>query len=149
MSAKLLGALKKLQNYTILRKCVLYKEILEILSTLSLHFEKENIYVSEVYPQLEITCERLQDLLTRPSDLSFFKFDQSKGELSFNVPKTGHNRRNVENRVFTEISYNKMSQNGSDIDEIEASIKTLKAVTIEKPSNCLLRRFESFKSDIY
>ena len=62
-NAKMLGILKKLKDFTFLCKCEFFLAIVEILSKLSLNYEKHSLQTYEVVPYLERTLEELNEKL--------------------------------------------------------------------------------------
>jgi hypothetical protein len=62
VNAKLKGILKKMKSFQFLTIACLYKEILDIISVLSLMFEQQNIFVFDVLSHLEQTKSKLQEL---------------------------------------------------------------------------------------
>ena len=112
ISAKLRGILKKLKDYRFLASACLYKEILDIVSMLSLKFEEGNLLVYEVIPAVDETKSRLQGLLedmSCPVQNAGIIIVSDDHEIKRELPKPGHMSRLPQNREFVQVSYSPMT----------------------------------------
>ena len=145
-NAKLLGILQKLKNFTFLRKCCIYLDILHLVSSVSLIFERDNLQCYDILPLIDRTKDKLQEILSAEYDeeaWSEFAFDDDTVcTLSRKLPKTNHLRRKAENREFLTVSYSGMT-NVSGSDQI---LLNLKSKIIPNVQSALDTRFRSFES---
>ena len=147
LNAKLRGILKKLQDAKFLVNSCLFKEILEIISGLSLRFEKGELQAFEVPTAVELTESKLQDLLEE-EDVMAVTMDKAgftlrDGVLSIDLPKGGHMRRSVPNREYTTLA---LDMTGSATDKLQRATDALKDRTLPALKDCLETRFSSFNS---
>ncbi|XP_033632523.1 zinc finger protein 862-like [Asterias rubens] len=115
LNAKLRGILKKLRRPDFLATSCLFFEILDIISALSLKFERGDIHAFEVLPAVEVTKISLQGLLEDESSASLiqkagYTYDPNSSQISRDLPKEGHMRRSAENRQYSTVSLEKMAQ---------------------------------------
>ena len=145
--AKLRGVLKKLRNVRFLSASCVYKEILEILSRLSLQFEKDELLIFEVLPALEEAKSRLEELeesATASLPLESAGFTLDGQEVHCRLPKPGHMRKKVENREYTDLTYSKMTNYEEDL---KSQVSNLKSAAVPLVVQTLDSRFKSFAED--
>lgn len=140
--AKLRGILKKLKNAEFLSSACVYREILDILSRLSLQFEREDLLIIDIVPALEEAKSRLQELQEKDPlalvESAGFTFEGS--EVKRSVLKQGHMRRKVENREYTELRY---SAGMTNVERVEAQASKLLSDAIPLTIGTLDKRFKS------
>ena len=115
LNAKLKGILKKLRRPDFLATSCLFFEFLDIISALSLKFERGDLHAFEVLPAMEMTKISLQGLLEDESSASLiqkagFTYDLNNSKISRDIPKEGHMRRSAENRKYSTVSLERMCQ---------------------------------------
>ena len=109
LNAKLQSILKKLRRPDFLANSCLFVEFLDIISSLSLRFERGDIHAFEVLPAIEIAKISLQALLEDESSASLiqkagFTYDPNNSKISRDLPKEDHMRRSAENLQYSTVS---------------------------------------------
>lgn len=125
---------------------------MEIVSCLSLKFEKGTIQAFEVPTEVEKATSTLQDLLEEEDvmgatmDKAGFTLQVHDGELqlSISLPKEGHMRRSVPNREYTTLT---LSLNRASVEQLQHGINTLKERSLPALKTCLDGRFNSFNKE--
>ena len=142
--SKLRGVLKKLRNAKLLSASCVYREILEILSRLSLKFENDGLLIFEVIPALEEAKSRLEELeesASLPLESAGFTLDGQKVHCS--LPKPGHMRKKAENREYTDLTYSGMT----NYEDLKSQVSNLKSAAVPLVVETLDARFKSFAED--
>ena len=166
---KLKGVLKKLRNYTFMRECCLFKQMLDNVSKFSLLLEKGDLMVFEIQPAVEKTKEKNTEILTAEADkcglfLEINEDEESElpdtiatrrnvphavpptGRVSIrcNLPKPGHNRRKYD-KEYVEVRFGGIT----NIATADSVVDKIKKKTIPEMNKCLDERFQSFNDDIF
>lgn len=66
LNAKFRNVINRLQDFSFLATCAYFKTILDKVSVLSLRLQRSDIFVFEVWPQIQMTISSLQDMANDP-----------------------------------------------------------------------------------
>ena len=152
--AKIIGIARKLHSYPFLCKVAGYLDFLEKLSPLSLIFEKNVLMAYEVNPAIDTAFTYLEDMAEEEvedmidSYLQKFTIVDEDGLVTVvgNYPKSGHERKNVQNREYIDIELDDMRE--VDVEAIERARNTRHegALTVIP---LIQERFSSFSSELF
>ncbi|KAJ8038164.1 hypothetical protein HOLleu_19166 [Holothuria leucospilota] len=154
LNAKLHGILKKLRSVHFLSATCLFFEILDVISALSLKFQKGELHAFEVMPAIEQTQLRVQELQGEESGFPVKKagYTVNETQISCQLPKEGHMRRSVENQEFVMVTLDRMvhvaPHRGAGVAMMPGS-DMLKQSALSALTKCLKDRFTSFNHDLY
>ncbi|KAJ8018578.1 hypothetical protein HOLleu_43348 [Holothuria leucospilota] len=154
LNAKLHGILKKLRSVHFLSATCLFFEILDVISALSLKFQKGELHAFEVMPAIEQTQLRVQELQGEESGFPVKKagYTVNETQISCQLPKEGHMRRSVENQEFVMVTLDRMvhvaPHRGAGVAMMPGS-DMLKQSALSALTKCLDDRFTSFNHDLY
>ncbi|XP_038063160.1 zinc finger protein 862-like [Patiria miniata] len=156
MDAKLNGILKKLRSLQFLAMCSLLYELLDIVSSLSLKFERGDVQTFEVLPAIDVTKVRLQDLLEDEDPVKKAGYSIEGNSVLCNLPKGGHMRKSAEKRETVSVELDGMSHaqrrsdtsTSSTTDESDMSRK-LKQKVVPALMKKLDERFQSFSNTLF
>ncbi|CAM1326250.1 Uncharacterised protein at_DN0161, partial [Pycnogonum litorale] len=96
-----------MQDFKFLVSACVYKELLDVISILSLLFEKEHLNAFDILPHVQKTSDQLTDLLTSDFavDSCGIQYNPDTREIKCDLPKSDHMRRKPENREFVTVCY--------------------------------------------
>ncbi len=167
LNAKLQGILKKLRSVQFLAACCLYHQVLDVVSCLSLRFEKGDVQAYEVMVAVEQTIQSATDLLEDDeSSLVKAGYTVDANTISRTLPQPGHMKRNEGNREYTTVSLERMvliaegrrrrlpagNMDENDEEEQDAPsrfIASIKERVILPLIRCLQQRFNAFNLSVY
>ena len=163
LNPKLTAILKKLRNLQFLEVVCLFYEIVTIVSTLLMQFEKGNLLACDVMTAVEQTKQQLDDMKCEDHSLvTKTGFAMEDDKIYRELPKEGHMKRLEVNREFTKVTLDRMVHeaprrrvavqgDGEDDDHgtVASCITNLKERTVPALKDSLDDRFSSLDSELY
>ena len=166
LNNKLTAVLNKLRSLKFLEVTCLFYEIVDIVSSLLLQFERGDIVASKVLPAVQQTKERLEDIIKKDDDRSHslvtengFTVSVEDIKIQRHLPKEGHMKRLEANREFTQVALDRMVHEAprrraavrgdTDGESVASCITNLKERTVPALKGSLDERFSSLDSELY
>ncbi|XP_033100488.1 uncharacterized protein LOC117103939 [Anneissia japonica] len=152
---KLKGYLVKLKNFSFFSSVCLYRDLLELVTPLSLTFERGNIMAFEVDYNVKKMINELHDMVADESEPYLnvserstysFEIDNDDNVLKCTLPKPNHMRRKPENREYTQLYLTEMIRMSNNT---HTAVQRLKEKVIPDIRQCLKSRLKSFDDEFY